>query len=44
MGRAFNYPNYTLPSDNISDANIAGTINSTVKPMRQAQFAIRFDF
>jgi hypothetical protein len=41
---AFNHPNYGLPDANISNVNTVATINTTVKPMRQAQFAARFDF
>ena|SRR5215475_11284270 len=41
---ALNHPNFDFPENNISNVNTVGTINSTVKPMRQAQFAVRFDF
>ena len=41
---AFNHPNYRLPDANISNINTVATISGTVKPMRQAQFAVRFDF
>jgi hypothetical protein len=41
---AFNHPNFDFPENNISDTNTVATINRTVKPMRQAQFALRFDF
>ena len=41
---AFNHPNYALPDPNISNVNTVGSITSLVKDMREAQFAIRFDF
>jgi len=41
---AFNHANYDLPDPNISNLNTVGTINNIIKPMRQAQFALRFDF
>jgi hypothetical protein len=41
---SFNHPNYYLPDANVSNRNTAATINSLMKPMRQAQFALRFDF
>jgi hypothetical protein len=41
---AFNHPNYGLPNANISDVNTAGAVTSLVKDMREAQFALRFDF
>ena len=41
---AMNQANYDYPEDNISDPNTVGTISRTSKPMRQAQFAFRFDF
>ncbi len=41
---AFNHPNYDFPDSNISNVNTVGTINRIVKPMRQVQFALRFDF
>jgi hypothetical protein len=41
---AFNHPNYALPDGNISDVNTVGSITSLVKDMREAQFAVRFDF
>lgn len=44
MFNALNHPNYALPDPNISDVNTAATINTLVKDMREAQFAIRFDF
>lgn len=40
----FNHPNYGLPDPNISNVTTVGTINSINVPMRQAQFAARFDF
>jgi hypothetical protein len=39
-----NHPNYGAPDTNISNVNTAGTINRVIRPMRQAQFAIRYDF
>jgi hypothetical protein len=41
---ALNHPNFDFPANNISSANTVGTITRVVKPMRQAQFAFRFDF
>jgi hypothetical protein len=41
---AFNHPNYGLPDANISDVNTVGSITTLVKDMREAQFAVRFDF
>ncbi len=41
---AFNHPNFDFPENNISNTNTVATINRVVKPMRQAQFAFRFDF
>jgi len=41
---AFNHPNYDFPENNISNVNTVATIFRTVKPMRQAQFALRLDF
>ncbi|MBI4874776.1 MAG: TonB-dependent receptor [Acidobacteria bacterium] len=41
---AFNHPNFDFPQNNISNVNTVGTITRVVKPMRQAQFAFRFDF
>jgi hypothetical protein len=41
---AFNHANYDYPDNNISNTNTVGTINRVSKPMRQAQFALRFDF
>jgi hypothetical protein len=40
----FNHPNYGLPDANISDTTTVATINTIVIPMREAQFAVRFDF
>ena len=40
----FNHPNYDFPDNSISNTNTVATINRTVKSMRQAQFALRFDF
>ena len=39
-----NHPNYAAPSLNISNTTTVGTITSVVKPMREVQFAARFDF
>jgi len=44
MFDAFNHPNYALPDANLSDFNTVASINSLVKDMREAQFALRFDF
>lgn len=44
MFNTFNHPNYALPDANISSVNTVATINSLVKDMREAQFAVRFDF
>jgi hypothetical protein len=44
MFNAFNHPNYDLPDANISNINTVATINDIVRPMRQAQFALRLDF
>lgn len=41
---ALNHPNYDLPEANISNTNTVATISDTIRPMRQAQLAIRFDF
>ncbi len=41
---ALNHPNFDFPQNNISNVNTVGTITRVVKPMRQAQFAFRFDF
>ena len=39
-----NTPNYDQPANNISQSNLAGTISDIVLPMRQVQFAVRYDF
>ena len=44
MFNTFNHPNYALPDANISDVNTVGSISTLVKDMREAQFAVRFDF
>ena len=44
MFNAFNHPNYGKPDPNISNVNTVGSINTIVKDMREAQFAVRFDF
>ena len=41
---ALNHPNWDLPNANISAPNIVSTITGVVKDMREAQFAVRFDF
>ncbi len=41
---AFNHANYDFPDNNISNANTVATINRVVKPMRQTQFALRYEF
>jgi hypothetical protein len=41
---ALNHANYDYPVSNISDVNTVATISRIAKPMRQAQFAFRFDF
>ena len=41
---ALNHPNWANPEINISNVNTAATITDISKPMRQAQFAVRFDF
>ena len=41
---AFNHPNWGTPDTNISNTNTVGSITAISKPMRQAQFAARFDF
>ena len=38
-----NHPNYGAPDTNISNVNTVGAINRVIRPMRQAQFAIRYD-
>jgi hypothetical protein len=40
----FNHANYDLPQTNISQTNVVGSINNTVVPARQVQFAVRLDF
>ncbi|HET8547676.1 MAG TPA: carboxypeptidase regulatory-like domain-containing protein [Bryobacteraceae bacterium] len=40
----FNHANYDLPESNISNTNQVGVINDIVTPMRQVQFAIRYEF
>jgi hypothetical protein len=44
MFNALNHPNYDLPNATVSDVNLAGTITSLLKDMREAQFAVRLDF
>jgi hypothetical protein len=44
MFNALNHPNYGLPDANISNVNTVGSITSLIKDMREAQFAVRFDF
>jgi hypothetical protein len=44
MFNMLNHPNYDIPENNISNVNTVGTISSTIRPMRQAQFALRCDF
>jgi hypothetical protein len=39
-----NHPNYAAPNLNISNTTTVATITSVVKPMREVQFAARFDF
>ena len=41
---ALNHPNFDFPDSNISNTNTVGSINRVNRPMRQAQFAVRFDF
>jgi hypothetical protein len=41
---AFNHANLDYPDGNISNTNSVATINRVLKPMRQAQFALRYDF
>jgi hypothetical protein len=40
---AFNHPNYDLPDANLSNSTV-GIITGLLKDMREAQFALRFDF
>ncbi len=44
MFNLLNHPNYGRPDMNISNVNTAATINTVIRPMRQAQFALRYDF
>jgi hypothetical protein len=39
-----NHPNFGAPVTNISSVNTVTTIDRVVRPMRQAQFALRYDF
>jgi hypothetical protein len=39
-----NHPNYANPNLNISTTNTVGTITSVLRPMREVQFAARFQF
>jgi hypothetical protein len=41
---ALNHPNWGTPDTDISDVNTVGSITAISKPMREAQFAARFDF
>jgi len=41
---ALNHPNWANPDINVSNVNTAATISDISKPMRQTQFAVRFDF
>jgi len=41
---ALNHPNWANPELDISSVNTAATISDISKPMRQVQFAVRFDF
>jgi hypothetical protein len=41
---ALNHPNWGTPDTNITDINTVGSITAVSKPMREAQFAARFDF
>jgi Carboxypeptidase regulatory-like domain/TonB-dependent Receptor Plug Domain len=41
---ALNHPNWGTPDTNISDTNTVGSITAVSKPMREAQFAARFEF
>jgi hypothetical protein len=40
----FNHPNYAAPNLNISNTATVATITSVLRPMREVQFAARFDF
>lgn len=44
MFNLLNHPNYGAPDMNISNVNTVATINRVIRPMRQAQFALRYDF
>lgn len=44
MFNLLNHANYGAPVTNVSSVNTVATINRVVRPMRQAQFAIRYDF
>jgi hypothetical protein len=39
-----NHPNFGAPVTNISSVNTVASIDRVIRPMRQAQFAIRYDF
>ncbi|MBL8229927.1 MAG: carboxypeptidase regulatory-like domain-containing protein [Bryobacterales bacterium] len=39
-----NHPNYGAPVTNISSVNTVGRIDRVIRPMRQAQFVLRYDF
>lgn len=41
---ALNHSNWGTPDTDIADVNTVGTITAISKPMREAQFAARFDF
>ena len=41
---ALNHANYDFPENNISNRNTVATISDITKPMRQVQFALRYDF
>jgi hypothetical protein len=41
---AFNHPNWGNPDTNVSNTNTVGTVNNLSRPMRQGQFAARYDF
>jgi hypothetical protein len=40
----FNHANYSAPNLNISNTATVATITSVLRPMREVQFAARFDF
>lgn len=44
MFNLLNHPNYGAPDMNISNVNTVATINRVIRSMRQAQFALRYDF